>query len=150
MITAPGAAMLDSKLFVGRLRPPFPDLFERWWDGDEWVWVNHGRPGGVDVTGVPGAEMLDEKLFVTVRDGRLFERHWRADLGAWAWEDHGRPADRPIVAGPAAVMMAQKLFVVVTTDGCGSGSGGRISRVGPGKTTGDRRTARLSRRLVRQ
>jgi hypothetical protein len=86
MISAPGAAMLDSKLFVSRLHGPFPDLYERWWDGDGWTWFNHGRPEGVPVTGHPGAAMMNEKLFVAVNDGRLFERHWRADLGQWVWK----------------------------------------------------------------
>jgi hypothetical protein len=112
-IGQPGAAMLDSKLFVSRLDGSFPDLYERLWDGDEWIWVDHGRPGGVKVTGVPGAEMMGEKLFVSVEDGRLFERHWRADLGSWAWEDHQRPANKRVVAGPGAAMMNSKLFVTV-------------------------------------
>jgi hypothetical protein len=103
--------MLDSKLFVSHLDGAFPDLYERWWDGDEWIWVDHGRPEGVNVTGIPGAEMMSAKLFVVVRDGRLWERQWRSDLGRWAWEDHGRPANRPIVAGPGAAMMNEKLFV---------------------------------------
>ena len=54
MITAPGAAMLDSKLFVGRLDSPFPDLYERFWDGPEWIWINHGRPGGRPCGPLPG------------------------------------------------------------------------------------------------
>jgi len=113
MITAPGAAMLDSKLFVSRLDGTFPDLYERLWDGDEWIWVDHGRPTGVRVTGVPGAAMLNSKLFVIVEDGRLFERHWRPDLDRWAWEDHGRPENRRIVARPGAAMLDSKLFVTV-------------------------------------
>jgi hypothetical protein len=116
MITEPGAAMLDTKFFVSRLDGAFPDLYERWWDGDEWIWVNHGRPGGVPVTGTPGAAMMNEKLFVVVDDGSLWERHWHNDLGRWAWNDHGRPADHPIVHGPGAAMMDEKLFVV-TDDG---------------------------------
>lgn len=73
--------MLDSKLFVSRLNGDFPDLYERWWDGDEWIWINHGRPASSAVTGTPGAAMLEEKLFVVVADGSLWERHWRSDLG---------------------------------------------------------------------
>lgn len=69
MITAPGAAMLDQKLFVSRLNDPFPDLYERWWDGIEWIWINHGRPEGVRMKGAPGAAMLNEKLFVVTEDG---------------------------------------------------------------------------------
>lgn len=102
--------MLNRKVFAVRSADPFRNLFERWWTGEEWLWVDHGRPGGVPVTGSPGAAMLDEKLFVVVDDGSLWERHWRGD--AWAWESHGRPANRRIRHGPAAAMMNEKLFVV--------------------------------------
>src|SRR5436190_22901113 len=105
MLSAPGGAMLDSKLFVSRLDGPFPDLYERWWDGDEWIWVNHGRPGGIAVTGVPGAAMLNEKVFVVVADGSVWELNWRQDLSGWVWTSHGRPDNRRITGGPAAAMM---------------------------------------------
>ena len=71
MPSAPGAPMLGSKLFITRTRDPWPDLFERFWDGEEWLWVDHGRPGGVRVASAPGAAMLDSKLFVVVEDGAL-------------------------------------------------------------------------------
>src|SRR5688572_19357895 len=111
MPSAPAAAMGNRKLFIVRTAAPFRDLFERWWDGDEWVWVNHGRPGGVAVTGTPGAAMLDSKLFVTIEDGRLFERTWTGS--GWVWSDHGRPGNVRIAHGPSAAMMDQKFFVVV-------------------------------------
>ena len=112
MITAPDGAMLNRKFFVSRLDDPFPDLYERFWDGVEWIWVNHGRPGGVRMGTAPGAAMLDEKVFVVTDDGTLWERHWRADLGRWAWEDHGRPGNQRIVQAPGAAMLNEKLFVV--------------------------------------
>ncbi|MBL8961570.1 MAG: hypothetical protein JNJ98_17045 [Gemmatimonadetes bacterium] len=114
MITGPGAAMLDAKLFVARLDGSFRDLYERWWDGDEWVWVHHGRPNGLAVTGVPGAAMMNQKLFIVVDDGSLWERHWHGT--GWAWVDHGKPGGRRITMGPGAAMMDEKLFVV-TDDG---------------------------------
>jgi IgA Peptidase M64 len=114
MLSAPGAAMLNRKLFVSRLDGPFPDLYERFWDGDEWLWVNHGRPQGTKVTGIPGAAMLNEKLFVVVSAGALWERRWKADSSKWVWEAHGRPGDRSITGGPGAEMMNRKFFV--TTD----------------------------------
>jgi IgA Peptidase M64 len=112
MITAPDAAMLNSKLFVSRLDDPFPDLYERLWDGTEWIWVDHGRPGGARMRTAPGAAMLNEKVFVATDDGTLWERHWRADLGQWVWEDHGRPGGQRIVHAPGAAMLDSKLFVV--------------------------------------
>ena len=111
MPTAPGSAMLNTKLFVTRTAEPWRDLFERFWDGQEWLWVNHGRPEGVAVTGMPGADMLNTKLFVTVEDGRLFERVWTGE--AWVWNDHGRPENVRIVHGPSVAMLDRKLFVVV-------------------------------------
>jgi IgA Peptidase M64 len=117
MPSAPGAAMLDRKLFITRTAEPWRNLYERWWDGEEWLWVDHGRPEGVPVRSAPGAAMLDQKLFVVVEDGRLFERHWRADLGRWAWEDHGRPGNERIVSHPGAAMMDEKLFVVTEAGG---------------------------------
>jgi hypothetical protein len=106
--------MLDRKLFVSRLDGSFPDLYERFWDGDEWLWVNHGRPQGTKVTGIPGAAMLNEKLFVVVADGALWERRRRAGSSEWVWEAHGRPGNRSIIGGPGAAMMNRGFFV--TTD----------------------------------
>jgi hypothetical protein len=111
MPTAPGSEMLDAKLFVTRTAEPWRNLFERFWDGAEWLWLDHGRPAGVPVTGIPGAAMLNSKLFVTVDDGRLFERVWTG--AAWAWNDHGRPENVRIIHGPSAAMLNTKLFVVV-------------------------------------
>ncbi len=115
MISAPGPAMLDDKLFVSRFDNPFPDLYERWWDGVEWVWLNHGRPNGERMAQAPGAAMLDEKLFVVTETGSLWERHWRDDLRQWVWNDHGRPANQRIVHAPGAAMAGVKLFVVTET-----------------------------------
>jgi hypothetical protein len=103
--------MLNVKVFVTRTTEPWRDLFERFWDGSEWLWVNHGRPAGVPVTSTPGAAMLDSKLFVITEDGSLVERAWTGS--AWVWSDHGRPENVPIRHGPAAPMLDQKLFVVV-------------------------------------
>jgi hypothetical protein len=111
MLSAPGGAMLDSKLFVSRLDGFFPDLYERWWDGDEWIWVDHGRPQGIAVTGIPGAAMLNEKVFVRIADGAVWERNWRGDISSWVWTPHGRPGNRAVIGGPAAAMMGIKFFV---------------------------------------
>ena len=112
MLSTPAAAMLGSKLFVSRFHGPVPDLFERWWDGTEWVWVDHGRPDGQAMGTGPGAAMLDSKLFVVTEAGNLWERDWRPDLGRWAWQDHGRPPGGARAAtAPGAAMLSSKLFV---------------------------------------
>jgi photosystem II stability/assembly factor-like uncharacterized protein len=111
MPTAADSPMLGRKVFITRTTNPFRDLFERFWDGDEWIWVNHGRPEGIPVVTAPGADMANQKLFVVIEDGRLFERIWTGQQ--WVWEDHGRPENVPIVQAPGAAMLNSKLFVVV-------------------------------------
>ncbi|HYN30177.1 MAG TPA: M64 family metallopeptidase [Dermatophilaceae bacterium] len=115
MISAPGPAMLDQKVFVSRFDDPFPDLYERWWDGVEWIWLNHGRPDGERMAQAPGAALLDDKLFVVTETGSLWERHWRGDLRRWVWQGHGRPGDQRITQPPGAPMLGSKLFVVTET-----------------------------------
>ena len=84
--TAPGAAMLDIKLFVGAANG---HMFERYWDDTQWVWVDHGTPPGTSVATAPGAAMMDRKLFVGAANGHMFERYW--DDTQWVWVDHGTP-----------------------------------------------------------
>lgn len=108
--------MLDQKVFITRTANPWPDLFERWWDGAEWLWVNHGRPMGTPLVSSPGAAMINNKLFVVSEDGKLWERHWRLDLNRWVWFDHGRPNDVRVATAPGAAMMDEKFFVA-TEDG---------------------------------
>jgi IgA Peptidase M64 len=62
-------------------------LFERFWNGSQWVWVDHGRPPGTSVSTAPGAAMMNQKLFVGTANQRLFERFW--DGSQWVWVDHG-------------------------------------------------------------
>src|SRR5436853_349405 len=107
--------MLNQKFFVSRLDNPFPDLYERFWDGVEGVWDDHGRPGNQRITPAPGAAMLGEKVFVVTEAGNLWDRHWRPDLERWAWEDHGRPGNQRITQAPGAAMLGEKLFVVTET-----------------------------------
>ena len=115
VITAPDAPMLDQKLFVSRLDDPLPDLYERWWDGIEWIWVDHGDPAGERVLTAPGAAMHDERSFVATNVGSLWERQWRAAEGIWAWQGHGRPENQRIVQAPGAAMHNERLFVVSET-----------------------------------
>lgn len=57
--------------------------------------------------------MMNEKLFVVVADGALWELNWRGDLERWVWESHGRPENRRIGSEPGAAMMNRKFFVTV-------------------------------------
>src|SRR5512144_3144778 len=105
MPSAPAAAVPDTRLFITRTVEPFRNLYERRWDGEEWIWVDHGRPGGTPVSSAPGGAMRD-KLFVAVADGRLFERVW--DGTAWVWNDHGTPGAS--IVSPGAAMDDARVF----------------------------------------
>jgi FAD binding domain/D-arabinono-1,4-lactone oxidase len=112
MPSAPGAAMSNQKLFIVRTTAPFLDVYERFWNGNEWVWESHGRPQNLPVRSAPGAAMADDKFFVIVDDGSLWERHWRSDLRRWVWNGHGRPENKRLRFDPGAAMLGEKLFVV--------------------------------------
>ncbi|MDR4479769.1 MAG: hypothetical protein R3B37_08520 [Nitrospira sp.] len=91
----PGAAMLDSKLFVGTANGR---LYERVWNGTQWVWVDHGLLVGTSVATAPGAAMMNSKLFVGTADGRLFERAWNGSQ--WVWGPR-RPPATTVATAPA-------------------------------------------------
>jgi len=98
-------------------------LWERYWNGSTWTWVDTGRlvastPIAVvrgDVEDV-GAGDLRINLFVRGADGRLWERYWNG--AAWTWADTGRMvADDPVVVArgslgsPAGSGIRINLFV---------------------------------------
>ncbi|MFB7512398.1 FG-GAP-like repeat-containing protein [Streptomyces sp. NPDC056144] len=56
--------------------------------GSGWEWVEHGAPTGAPVQSL-GPSVDDNKLFLTTRDGRLFERYYVN--WTWFWVDHGTP-----------------------------------------------------------
>lgn len=63
-------------------------IYHRWQDEDgDWHWADHGYPGSEDVTEIGPA--YDDKFFIKVASGKLYERHWNANIQDWAWEDHG-------------------------------------------------------------
>lgn len=47
--------MLDPMLFIAPLERAFRTVYDRGWEGDEWIWVDQGRPGGVAVMDTPSA-----------------------------------------------------------------------------------------------
>src|SRR5205823_211503 len=110
--TAPGAAMMDSKLFVGAGNG---HLFERFWAGTQWGWVDHGAPPGTSVSTAPGAAMMDTKLFVGAADGRLYERFW--DGTQWMWVNHGSPRHDTAQHVVGAPGLDPKLTIAVMGDG---------------------------------
>lgn len=78
-------------------------LWERYWNGSTWTWIDHGRGivgQPVAVTHGNSASVSSAgiriSLFVQGSDGKLWERFWTGS--AWTWRDTGRTADgEPIV-----------------------------------------------------
>jgi hypothetical protein len=77
-------------------------LWERYWNGSAWSWVDAGKQVAGDpiaiVRGdVEGVEANDLRINVFVRgtDGTLWERYWNG--ASWAWADTGKKvADDPV------------------------------------------------------
>jgi hypothetical protein len=112
--TAPGAAMMDEKLFVGG---EDGHLYERHWRSDlgRWAWQDHGKPPGTDVATAPGAAMMNSKLFVGTDNRHLFERSWTGT--EWVWVDHGTAFHDQSAHVIGASGTTPKLTVAVMGDG---------------------------------
>jgi hypothetical protein len=82
-------------------------LVESFFNGEQWLWIDHGTPNGVDVKFDPAA-IYDDKtfssVFVTGSDGNLYELNRSHDTRVWAWIDHGKPDDISIASSPYAVV----------------------------------------------
>jgi hypothetical protein len=97
---SPDAGDLRVNLFVRGLDGT---LWERYWDGASWTWIDTGKavagdPIAVvrgDVEGVD-ADDLRINLFVRGADGNLWERYW--DGGNWSWVDTGKAVSHEPVA----------------------------------------------------
>jgi Common central domain of tyrosinase len=99
-VGSPGAADLRVNLFVRGLDG---NLWERYWDGAAWTWVDTGKAVSGDpiavVRGDAGDVAADDlriNLFVRGADGNLWERYW--DGAAWTWVDTGKAVSHDPVA----------------------------------------------------
>jgi hypothetical protein len=88
-------------------------LVERFYNGEQWQWIDRGAPNGVDVKFDPAA-ICDEKCktisaFVTGMDGLLYE--FNKMTGTWI--DHGKPKSTSIDSSPYGdtYRSATKIFV---------------------------------------
>jgi predicted Zn-dependent protease len=80
-------------------------LMERYWNGNQWVWADHGGAigGGIAATGrgnfrstLSGGVRIN--LFMRGSNGHLMERYWNG--GQWVWSDHGGAVNgSPIMIG---------------------------------------------------
>src|SRR6266542_2005365 len=89
---SPDAANVRINLFV---RGTDGNLWERYWDGAAWTWVDTGKAVSHDPvalirgsSGSPDAVGVRINLFVRGTDGHLWERYW--DGAAWTWVDTGK------------------------------------------------------------
>jgi hypothetical protein len=92
---SPGGGGIRINLFVRGLDGR---LWERYWNGTSWTWVNTGK----GIVGRVAAVMRGNRastsganvrinLFAQGTDGKLWERYWNGS--AWSWVDTGKPAD---------------------------------------------------------
>lgn len=85
-------------------------LFERFFNGMTWQWLDHGVPGeGVNVNSDP-AVAYDKtsnsqpiSVFVIGSDGRLYELNRDPDQVTGIWIDHRKPDDKIFDSSPYAV-----------------------------------------------
>jgi hypothetical protein len=66
-------------------------LYDKYWNGREWVWQDQGMPSGTtSVTDVPLSTVYQPTLdriavFVAGDDGHLYDKYWNGR--EWVWED---------------------------------------------------------------
>jgi len=99
---SPDAVGVRINLFV---RGTDGHLWERYWDGAAWTWVDTGKGIRGRVTAILrgnrwSADGGDVRinLFAEGTDGQLWERYW--DGATWTWVDTGKPA----VGEPLAIV----------------------------------------------
>jgi hypothetical protein len=128
---SPDPSVVRINLFVRGLDGK---LWERFWNGSSWSWVDTGK--GVTGRVVPvvrgnrkstSGSDVRINLFVQGTDGKLWERYW--DGSTWSWVDTGRPVDGEplaIVRGNADSVNAEEirinLFVPVLETTISSGT----------------------------
>jgi len=67
-----------------------------------WEWINHEKPGDVQITGPPGGLINKRSIFMVASDGAVYERYW--DDKSWVWISHGTPSGvRAVPARPVAL-----------------------------------------------
>jgi len=95
-------------------------LYDKYWNGREWVWEDQGFPAGA--TGPPGEPLLAasavyrqklDRIIVFVvgfDDGHLYDKYWNGS--EWVWEDQGMPSGPSFLNTPSAVYQ-QKLDRII-------------------------------------
>ncbi|MDL1973328.1 MAG: putative baseplate assembly protein [Deltaproteobacteria bacterium] len=95
-------------------------LIERFCNGVQWQWIDHGPPkNGISLKFDPAAIYSEEKsvisVFVTGSDGNLYEFGRNPDRMTGIWIEHGNPDITTIASSPYAVSSERyklkKIFV---------------------------------------
>ena len=101
-------------------------LYDKYWNGREWVWEDQGFPAGA--TGPPGEPLLAasavyrQKLdriivFVVGDDSHLYDKYW--DGSKWIWEPQGIPPETSSVGDPPSAVYQptlDRIWVFVVAD----------------------------------
>ncbi|MEV6812939.1 DUF3892 domain-containing protein [Micromonospora sp. NPDC051296] len=115
LLSPPGVAPDDRRMFVNSADGR---LFERYFDGTRWLWLDRGAPPGTQAAGVEPGGFMDggRRMFVASVHGRLFERYWASDQ--WLWRQHPDPPNSyGLGTTPALVLNNQSVFLATTMNG---------------------------------
>jgi hypothetical protein len=64
-------------------------LVEFYWDGTQWLWVDHGHPPGGWLLGAAASDPSSQHIYVRCQDGNYYEYSWSG--GNWGWVNRGHP-----------------------------------------------------------
>jgi hypothetical protein len=80
-------------------------LYDKYWNGQQWVWEDQGRPLGTLLSPLPSAvyqTALDRLVaFVVGNNGHLYDKYWNGQQ--WVWEDQGTAPGTIMNPSPSAV-----------------------------------------------
>ena len=96
-------------------------LYDKYWNGREWVWEDQGMPSGPSFLNTPSAvyqQKLDRIIvFVVGDDSHLYDKYW--DGSKWIWEPQGIPPETSSVGDPPSAVYQptlDRIWVFVVAD----------------------------------
>jgi hypothetical protein len=110
----PSVVNYNNQLHVYVTSPYTRDLYDHWWDGNNWHFDRHDD-GGIDVYGTPAAIVYDGALHVYVRTSSdLYDHYWN---GSWHWDNHGHgDGSYRVWSDPTVVNYNGNLHVYVSVE----------------------------------
>lgn len=130
--SAPSAVTGDSGVISVFVRTDNGHLAERFYNGMQWQWLDHGMPKeGVKISYDPHAITSLQatampsviSAFVTGEDGGLYELFRKKNIGAQSytltgqWADYGKPLGMPVDSSPYAYAGSYSAKTTVFTKG---------------------------------